>query len=600
MAIRAGVRRRTGAWSLLLAGLLGQAPSDALAAASSMQLQLGAPQVVNGVETVTVVVTLRDARGLPVTTGDVVLDISPPMFMHSLAHEVLRLTVPHVGAGRYQLRVGSREGGPMRVEATERLSLVTGSGVARFSVPAVAPLAGPADPPIVALDTASDAKGYFDALDEAFYPPILADRIAKEADPAKKAVLEQQLKDVETIMDTVGLDIDIETKLAAGGTPTAAERAALAKSMADNKAAFQRNSDVQEALLKRFFGDPIDLAKYQEATELFNNFKLVAGFDEAIRRIAAEPPPPGKVVERGPDASIAHIRWAKFARIAIELQLTNAALWRQLLPILAKGSAITVAVLSDNDATKPGLQPAMQTDAQVKAQRDIYDPLKPKDTDSDAEKKRKLDEVIKKLEELIKAISVDRKVLAQLPGRDGNLVLVASLASASCLQGGAAALASTVHAPVALDLSGGTLFSVGTDAQGHSFALNGSLAGSLARFAVMGHGLSPGIGPAINAFEGTLLQDRISGNWTGQAEGLLAGQFNRCTWRGSFTLAPRARCDISGDGQVDRRDIDLIFAGRGIPAPQSDWRDVDGDGLVTVNDARVCVLSCSAPSCAPR
>ena len=598
-------RRLFGAICLVLASLSGLAPATTLAAASTLQVQVGAPQLVNGIEMVTVLVTLSDAQGRPVTNGDVVLDISPPMFMHSLAHQVLHLGVPHIGGGRYQLRFTSREGGTLLVEATERLGLATSFAFAEFSnVAAAQALAAPAASTSRLVpgpdDTASDAKSYFDALDDAFYTPILSARIAAEADPAKKAALQQQKDDVIAIMGTIKLDIDIETKRAAGGMPNAAETAALAKSMTDNKAAFQRNSDVQEALIKRFFGDPIDFAKYQAATELFNNFKLVADFATAIARISMRPPPAGKVVERGPDASIAHIRWAKFAKSAIELKLTNAALWQQLLPILAKGSAITVAVLSDNDFTKPGIQPAMQSDAQVKALRDMYDPLKPKDTDSDAEKKRKADEVLKKVEDLIKAIRIDRSTLAQLPGRDGNRVLVAQLATAQCLNGGEAALASTVSSAMALDLGGGMLFTLGTDGQGNSFAVNGTLAGSLARFAVMGHGLAPGMGPALSAFEGTLLQDRITGTWIGLAEGQLAGQFNRCTWSGNFTLAPRARCDINGDGQVDRRDIDLIFAARGIPAPQGDWRDIDGDGLVTVNDARVCVLACTTPSCAPR
>jgi thermitase len=58
-------------------------------------------------------------------------------------------------------------------------------------------------------------------------------------------------------------------------------------------------------------------------------------------------------------------------------------------------------------------------------------------------------------------------------------------------------------------------------------------------------------------------------------------------------------CDVTGDRQVDRNDIDLIFAARNTPATPGDPRDSDGDRLITVNDARICVLQCSRPGCEP-
>jgi len=68
-------------------------------------------------------------------------------------------------------------------------------------------------------------------------------------------------------------------------------------------------------------------------------------------------------------------------------------------------------------------------------------------------------------------------------------------------------------------------------------------------------------------------------------------------------LGPAAglACDINGDKYVDRTDIDAIFAARGQPASgPGDPRDADGDGVITVLDARACTLECSNPSCAPR
>ncbi len=59
-------------------------------------------------------------------------------------------------------------------------------------------------------------------------------------------------------------------------------------------------------------------------------------------------------------------------------------------------------------------------------------------------------------------------------------------------------------------------------------------------------------------------------------------------------------CDIDGDGDVDRYDIDAIFAARNQSASgPDDLRDANGDGLITVNDGRLCVLECTNPSCAP-
>jgi hypothetical protein len=57
-------------------------------------------------------------------------------------------------------------------------------------------------------------------------------------------------------------------------------------------------------------------------------------------------------------------------------------------------------------------------------------------------------------------------------------------------------------------------------------------------------------------------------------------------------------CDIDLDGDVDRNDISLITAARNQPAVPNDIRDYDGDGTITVNDARACVLKCTRSNCA--
>lgn len=59
-------------------------------------------------------------------------------------------------------------------------------------------------------------------------------------------------------------------------------------------------------------------------------------------------------------------------------------------------------------------------------------------------------------------------------------------------------------------------------------------------------------------------------------------------------------CDANGDGSIDRVDIGQIFAARGsVAAGPDDPRDANRDGLISINDGRLCVLECTNPDCAP-
>jgi hypothetical protein len=60
-------------------------------------------------------------------------------------------------------------------------------------------------------------------------------------------------------------------------------------------------------------------------------------------------------------------------------------------------------------------------------------------------------------------------------------------------------------------------------------------------------------------------------------------------------------CDANGDEFIDRSDITLIMAARNTPATSpDDRRDEDGDGMISVVDARRCALLCELPGCAAR
>ncbi len=61
-------------------------------------------------------------------------------------------------------------------------------------------------------------------------------------------------------------------------------------------------------------------------------------------------------------------------------------------------------------------------------------------------------------------------------------------------------------------------------------------------------------------------------------------------------LSQSIACDVDENGDIDRTDIGLIFAARGMTASgPNDPRDPNGDGIITVQDARICTLRISAP-----
>jgi hypothetical protein len=56
-------------------------------------------------------------------------------------------------------------------------------------------------------------------------------------------------------------------------------------------------------------------------------------------------------------------------------------------------------------------------------------------------------------------------------------------------------------------------------------------------------------------------------------------------------------CDVDRNGQIDNRDVNLVFGDRGAAARASDPRDPDGDGAITVLDASACRALCTYDSC---
>ncbi|MGF1765386.1 IgGFc-binding protein [Aliivibrio kagoshimensis] len=78
------------------------------------------------------------------------------------------------------------------------------------------------------------------------------------------------------------------------------------------------------------------------------------------------------------------------------------------------------------------------------------------------------------------------------------------------------------------------------------------------------------------------------------------GAGNQCSTQ--LGLDPKIQnqlmCDVDLDRDVDKDDISIIRMARNTPVPPNDPRDVDNDGIITMNDARKCVTQCTAPRCA--
>jgi streptogramin lyase len=85
------------------------------------------------------------------------------------------------------------------------------------------------------------------------------------------------------------------------------------------------------------------------------------------------------------------------------------------------------------------------------------------------------------------------------------------------------------------------------------------------------------------------VQARLNANTTNQSPVLF-----------DLTVASNASgaCDVDVDGDVDSIDIALIRAAIGQTPTLNDPRDANGDGKITINDARYCALRCTRTSCA--
>lgn len=60
--------------------------------------------------------------------------------------------------------------------------------------------------------------------------------------------------------------------------------------------------------------------------------------------------------------------------------------------------------------------------------------------------------------------------------------------------------------------------------------------------------------------------------------------------------SPPLACDVNSDGSIDQTDVNLIFSARGMTTSNpDDPRDANKDGIITVQDARICALQINQP-----
>ncbi|MEM7828160.1 MAG: DUF333 domain-containing protein [Candidatus Aenigmatarchaeota archaeon] len=95
----------------------------------------------------------------------------------------------------------------------------------------------------------------------------------------------------------------------------------------------------------------------------------------------------------------------------------------------------------------------------------------------------------------------------------------------------------------------------------------------------------------------TCPQDCPSGGWDGYCDKVKDGKVDPDCTEGEDPDSIKPG-DLDGDGDVDQNDLNILLTYRNQSASACPSCDLDGDGIITVLDARKLVLLCTRPKCA--
>jgi uncharacterized protein len=101
----------------------------------------------------------------------------------------------------------------------------------------------------------------------------------------------------------------------------------------------------------------------------------------------------------------------------------------------------------------------------------------------------------------------------------------------------------------------------------------------------------------INADEPIVLDYNTEFKSANQISSFYANNPYRSSDHDPLVVSLKLVIDLDGDGDVDRNDIKQITDALNTSANELDQRDVNGDGIINLNDARALTLQCTRPRC---
>jgi uncharacterized protein len=102
----------------------------------------------------------------------------------------------------------------------------------------------------------------------------------------------------------------------------------------------------------------------------------------------------------------------------------------------------------------------------------------------------------------------------------------------------------------------------------------------------------------INADEPIILDYNTEYKSTAQINNFYSADAYRSSDHDPLVISLKLIIDLDGDGDVDKNDVQIVTSARGAIPTAFDQRDVNGDGVININDARTLTLQCTRPGCA--